>query len=231
MAAAGRPAQECPWGGSRSPPLGGGGLFVFNSRGRRRVGRTARSCATIQPLPASPGRPHPCNPSPNSMRGAAWRGRSQPQDPFNTVAPPGLSQVQRAAFFPSTEFCKGLQGGGRRRGRFANRPYGSGRPQGTPLREGMDYRVRGNDGYGRLLCNPAGGPQQGRAAPASPRPHPNPLPAGEGVRPCAASLSQGQRAAFFPSTEFCKGLQGGGRRGGRFANRPYGRDGFPCARA
>ena len=49
--------------------------------------------------------------------------------------------------------------------------------------------------------------------PPPPRPHPNPLPAGEGVRPCAASLSQGQRAAFFPSTEFCKGLQRGrGRR-------------------
>ena len=29
----------------------------------------------------------------------------------------------------------------------------------------------------------AGGLQQGRAAPASPRPHPNPLPAGEGARP------------------------------------------------
>ena len=59
---------------------------------------------------------------------------------------------------------------------------------------------------GRPLRNSAGGLQQGRAAPASPRPHPNPLPAGEGARPRAASLSQGQRAAFFPSTVF-KGLQ------------------------
>ncbi len=58
------------------------------------------------------------------------------------------------------------------------------------------------------LRNSAVGLQQGRAAPATPRPHPNPLPAGEGARPPrAASLSQGQRAAFFPSTECCKGLQ------------------------
>ena len=49
----------------------------------------------------------------------------------------------------------------------------------------------------RSLRNSAGGVQQGRTAPASPRPHPNPLPAGEGVRPRAASLSHGQRAAFF----------------------------------
>ena len=67
------------------------------------------------------------------------------------------------------------------------------------------------------LRNSAVGLQQGRAAPATPRPHPNPLPAGEGARPPrAASLSQGQRAVFFPAPPVFRpwgGLHKDARRG------------------
>ena len=75
---------------------------------------------------------------------------------------------------------------------------------------------------------------QGRADPTSPRPHPNPLPAGEGedlpappTPQPAGGLGKGSPAEggfedpapallqFRPERE--------GRRGGRFANRPYGR--------
>ena len=62
---------------------------------------------------------------------------------------------------------------------------GSGRPRGAPLREGIDSRVRGNDGYGRVLQRfPAGA---GRDHPQAPTPD---APV---ARALSQSLPEGER--------------------------------------
>ena len=159
---------------ARAPPVSSLSLFQ-----RRPLRNWAGGLEQGRAAPAAP-RPHP-NPLP-AGEGVRPRAGSP-------------SRGQRAAFFPSTEFCKGLQ-----RGRAGGE--GDSRARAPPVSSLSLFQRR-------PLRNWAGGLEQGRAAPASPRPHPNPLPAGEGVRTRAGSPSRGQRAAFFPSTEFCKGLQRG----------------------
>ena len=100
---------------------------------------------------------------------------------------------------------------GRRGGRFANRPYG--RCRRVPRGWRTSTICGGCEGAPHLsllpwgdLCVTLGGRLwQGRADPTSPRPHPNPLPAGEGADLPALPVSQ-------PAGGLCKGRQ---RRGGR----------------
>ena len=199
-----------------------------------------RGCPSSQSSPVGrrgkTSRPHPCLPAGGCARSPAGEG----------VGP-------RAA--PASPRPLSISPSGREAG-------GSGRPQGTPLRRPLrnrgDWPRRWRTSITRGGCEGAPHlnllPRGEEARPpgpthACPRAVVQRSPAGEGVRPRAATASprplsvspSGREAGGVdarkgrPYGDLCviRGLATRGGLGwgnGRFANRPYGRDGFPRTR-
>ena len=164
-----------------------GGLCVTGASGSMDVG-----------APRSTPRPHP-NPLPAGEGGK--------------TSPPRLYSSPRVG---CTRVSRGGEAGGK----------GSGLPREAPLREGMDSRFRGNDGYGRrekrplsvsprggLCVTGASGSMDVGAPRSTPRPHPNPLPAGEGGKTSPPRLYSSPRVG-------CTRVSRGGEAGGKGSGRP-----------